>query len=83
MELEFGCTLEEMAATKQMKNIVVVGAGAIGSYYGGMLSKAGNIVTLIGREDHVSTIRKKGLLMVMHTSIILSFSFQINFLVIA
>lgn len=41
-------------------NIVVVGAGAIGSLFGGLLSKK-NKVTLVGRSAHVTAIQKKGL----------------------
>lgn len=42
--------------------IVVVGAGAIGSYFGGMLARAGAQVTLIGRPNHVAAISRDGLL---------------------
>ena len=41
-------------------NIVVFGAGAIGSLYGTLLSKK-NSVTLIGRPNHVNAIKKNGL----------------------
>lgn len=41
--------------------IAVVGAGAIGSIIGGLLSKAGEDVTLIGRKSHVDAINKNGL----------------------
>jgi 2-dehydropantoate 2-reductase len=43
--------------------IAVMGAGAVGCYYGGMLSRAGHQVTLIGRPQHVESIRQHGLLM--------------------
>lgn len=43
--------------------IAVMGAGAVGCYYGGMLSRAGHQVTLIGRKQHVDAIRQHGLLM--------------------
>ena len=43
--------------------IVVMGAGAVGSFFGGMLSRAGNDVTLIARPQHVSAIRAHGLYM--------------------
>lgn len=39
----------------------VVGAGAVGSYYGAMLARAGQRVTLIGRAPHVAAIRRDGL----------------------
>jgi 2-dehydropantoate 2-reductase len=42
--------------------IAVIGAGAIGSVIGGLLSKAGQDVTLIGRKAHVGTINEKGLI---------------------
>jgi len=41
-------------------NIVVIGAGAIGSLFGGLLSKRNNII-LIGRATHVRRIKKNGL----------------------
>lgn len=40
-----------------------MGAGAVGCYYGGMLSRAGHQVMLIGRPQHVEAIRQHGLLM--------------------
>jgi 2-dehydropantoate 2-reductase len=41
----------------------VVGAGAVGCYFGGMLARAGAPVTLIGRPGHVMAIRRDGLLL--------------------
>jgi len=41
--------------------IAVVGAGAVGSYFGGMLARAGAPVTLIGRASHVEAINRDGL----------------------
>ena len=38
-----------------------MGAGAVGCYYGGMLARAGNEVTLIGRAQHVEAVRRAGL----------------------
>jgi 2-dehydropantoate 2-reductase len=49
-------------ANKTWPRIAVVGAGAIGSYFGGMLARAGSTVTLIGRENHVDASRRDGLL---------------------
>lgn len=40
----------------------VVGAGAVGCYFGGMLARAGFPVTLIGRAAHVEAIQRDGLL---------------------
>lgn len=44
------------------RKIAVVGAGAIGSIVGGLLSKAGEDVTLIGRKTHIDNINKHGLI---------------------
>ena len=41
--------------------IAVMGAGAVGCYYGGLLARAGHEVTLIGRPGHVEAIRRTGL----------------------
>ena len=43
------------------KSIVVVGSGAVGSFYGAMLARAGHRVTLIGRAPHVQAIEQHGL----------------------
>ena len=44
-------------------NIAVLGAGAVGCFYGGMLARAGHRVTLIGRLAHVQAIAAHGLRM--------------------
>jgi 2-dehydropantoate 2-reductase len=41
--------------------VAVVGAGAVGCYFGGMLARAGAAVTLIGRAPHVDAINRDGL----------------------
>lgn len=41
--------------------VLVVGAGAVGSYYGGRLALAGHDVTLVGRKRHVEAIQTRGL----------------------
>jgi 2-dehydropantoate 2-reductase len=43
--------------------IAVMGAGAVGCYYGGMLARGGHEVVLIGRPQHVAAIRRDGLLL--------------------
>jgi 2-dehydropantoate 2-reductase len=43
------------------QSTVVVGAGAVGSYFGAMLARAGHRVTLIGRAPHVAAIERSGL----------------------
>lgn len=39
----------------------MVGAGAVGSFYGAMLARAGRRVVLIGRPPHVAAIERDGL----------------------
>ena len=41
--------------------VVVMGAGAVGSYFGGMLARAGAPVTLVSRRAHVEAIARDGL----------------------
>lgn len=43
------------------RRIAVVGAGAVGSWFGAMLARAGHAVVLIGRAPHVEAIRRDGL----------------------
>jgi 2-dehydropantoate 2-reductase len=43
--------------------VAVMGAGAVGCYYGGMLARAGHDVVLIARPRHVEAIRRNGLLL--------------------
>ncbi len=40
-----------------------MGAGAVGSFYGGLLARAGHTVVLIGRPGHVEAIQRDGLRM--------------------
>jgi len=41
--------------------VAVMGAGAVGCFYGGMLARAGHRVTLIGRPAHVQAVQAHGL----------------------
>jgi 2-dehydropantoate 2-reductase len=43
--------------------IAVVGAGAVGGYFGGMLARAGAPVLMIGRPAFVEAVKKNGLLL--------------------
>lgn len=47
--------------------IGIMGAGAVGCFYGGMLARAGHKVVLIGRPLHVEAIARDGLDMEMQT----------------
>ncbi len=41
--------------------VIVLGAGGIGAYYGGQLTRAGHDVTLYARGEHLAAIRERGL----------------------
>ena len=41
--------------------VAVMGAGAVGCYYGAMLARAGHEVVLIGRPSHVEAVDARGL----------------------
>ncbi|KAF1049035.1 MAG: 2-dehydropantoate 2-reductase [Herbaspirillum frisingense] len=41
--------------------VAVMGAGAVGCYYGGMLARAGHEVVLVGRAQHVEAFNRRGL----------------------
>jgi 2-dehydropantoate 2-reductase len=43
--------------------VAVMGAGAVGCFFGAMLARAGHEVALIGRPTHVDAIRAQGLLL--------------------
>jgi len=46
-----------------LPRVTVVGAGAVGGYFGGMLARAGAPVTLIGRPVHVNAWERDGLIL--------------------
>src|SRR5712671_3334333 len=52
---------EQREQRGELGRIAVMGAGAVGCYYGGMLARAGHDVTLIARARHVEAVRKSGL----------------------
>src|SRR5882762_699793 len=52
-----------MNETAKLGPITVMGAGAVGCYYGGMLARAGYDVTLIARPQHVEAVQRSGLRM--------------------
>ncbi len=47
----------------QSLQVAVMGAGAVGCYFGGMLARAGHDVTLIARTQHAQAIERDGLRM--------------------
>lgn len=52
-----------MLHDRNWPRVAVVGAGAVGSYFGGMLAHAGAPVTMIGRKPFVEAVRQEGLLL--------------------
>ena len=45
----------------EQRGVAVVGAGAVGCYFGGMLARAGTPVTLIARRARAEAIQREGL----------------------
>lgn len=50
-----------MTAQENWPKIAVVGAGAVGGYFGGLLARAGAPVVMIGRPAFVEAVKKGGL----------------------
>ncbi len=50
-----------MTAQQPWPKIAVVGAGAVGGYFGGLLARAGASVVMIGRPSFVEAVKKNGL----------------------
>jgi 2-dehydropantoate 2-reductase len=50
-----------MTENQNWPRVAVVGAGAVGGYFGGMLARAGAPVTMIGRAAFVEAVKKNGL----------------------
>ena len=50
-----------MSSSENWPRVAVVGAGAVGGYFGGMLARAGATVVMIGRAAFVEAVRKNGL----------------------
>jgi 2-dehydropantoate 2-reductase len=48
-------------AETEWPTIAVMGAGAVGCFFGGMLARAGAPVTLVGRPHHVDAMTRNGL----------------------
>ena len=50
-----------MTSQTNWPHVAVVGAGAVGGYFGGLLARAGVPVTMIGRPVFVEAVKKDGL----------------------
>jgi 2-dehydropantoate 2-reductase len=44
----------------QLASVLVMGAGAVGSYYGALLARDGHGVTLVARGPHLAALRESG-----------------------
>jgi 2-dehydropantoate 2-reductase len=53
--------MSQVPSISRSSRVVVVGAGAVGCFYGGMLARHGVDVTLIARPQHVEAITAHGL----------------------
>jgi 2-dehydropantoate 2-reductase len=50
-----------MTESQPWPRVAVVGAGAVGGYFGGLLARAGAPVTMIGRPAFVEAVKRNGL----------------------
>jgi 2-dehydropantoate 2-reductase len=50
-----------VTSAQNWRRVAVVGAGAVGGYFGGMLARAGAPVMMIGRTAFVEAVKKNGL----------------------
>jgi 2-dehydropantoate 2-reductase len=50
-----------MLMCEVLMHIAVIGAGAVGGYYGAMLARSGQQVSFVARGAHLETIRERGL----------------------
>src|SRR5437867_5926376 len=55
-----------MTQAQQWPRIAVVGAGAVGGYFGGMFARAGAPIVFIGRKHFADAVNENGL--VLHTA---------------
>ena len=52
-----------MSETREWPRIAVVGAGAVGGYFGGMFARAGAATVFIGRKHFADAVNSKGLIL--------------------
>ena len=52
-----------MGETREWPRIAVVGAGAVGGYFGGMFARAGAPIVFIGRKHFAEAVNSKGLVL--------------------
>jgi 2-dehydropantoate 2-reductase len=59
--------MNQDGASQRPLKVAVMGAGAVGCYFGGMLARAGHGVTMIARPQHAEAIARDGLRMQTRT----------------
>src|SRR5215475_1245820 len=52
-----------MSETREWPRVAVVGAGAVGGYFGGMFARAGAPTVFIGRKHFADAVNSKGLVL--------------------
>ena len=52
-----------MSEAREWPRIAVVGAGAVGGYFGGMFARAGAPTVFIGRKHFAEAVNSKGLVL--------------------
>jgi len=52
-----------MSETREWPRIAVVGAGAVGGYFGGMFARAGAPIVFVGRKRFADAVNSKGLVL--------------------
>ena len=52
-----------MSEVREWPRIAVVGAGAVGGYFGGMFARAGAPIVFIGRKHFADTVNSRGLIL--------------------
>lgn len=57
----YHCQFNRTSHKEGVTRVTVLGAGAIGAYYGGQLARAGHEVILYARGDNLAAIRRSGL----------------------
>ena len=61
--------IENRRVTRPFQKVAVVGAGAVGGFFGAMLARAGHAVVLVARPVHVEAIAREGLRLEMAGSV--------------
>lgn len=60
--------MNQLATSPERLSFAIMGAGAVGCYFGALLARAGHRVTLVGRATHVQAINQSGLRLQTATS---------------